>query len=633
MHESANTIDSHREDFAEPSVLDRAISLESLSWLTLGWVAVASFAFMLRVANYSAWPLSASEGRLASDALSILQGGSIPASASASPLPTALTALSLFLFGASDGIVRLVPLLAGLGTLALVAWLRPFTGRGATLATALIFAISPTLVMASRQATDGGLLVFSSLLVFVVGLRWMRDRSTSLAVLFGIAAAMTVMSDPIGWIALPMIAIVILLISDERSTPVRDLPFAALGAGVTILVVSTNIFVHPAGFSNFFRESVRALWDQHLTNAGSNWHLVTFQLLIDEPLSILLAVAAVVFIWRWRRQREDVPVFAYGLILWTLLGLLFGSLLGDKGPTLYTLAALPIAVLAGLGLDMAVSRVTWPDVRTARGGLFLVLIPVTFFAGVSTYGLLASDVGSDTVSWIVTFLLVAIVVFAPLLALTIWLRNSVYGWGSVLLIFVAVLVAGIGIRSSVLLGDTVNGRAGEPLLIGVTQPAVGINVNQIRAVSRDMTTFEQDMLDPTGGHGLTIAVDSSVQQPFAWYFRDFSNVQIDDPNDQIASDQEPQVLIARSDHGSMLESNTNRLQRTLPLESTAALSLTNPSFSDLIGDLFHPGRWQRYPEFLINRQVDVPTDPFHFIVSYRQDVVTQMYGGTPPSNP
>ncbi len=633
VHESANVIDGHRDEFAEPSLLDRSISLESLSWMSLGWVAVASVAFLLRIANYSAWPLSASEGRLATDALSIVQGASIPATASTSPLPSALTALSLFLFGASDGIVRLVPLIVGLGTLALVGWLRPFVGRGATLTTAIVIAISPTLVMASRQATDGGLLVFSMLLTFVVGLRWLRDRSAGLAVLFGIAAAMTVMSDPIGWIALPIVAIVVLLISDERSTPVGELPFVALGAGVTILVVSTNLFVHPSGFSDFFRESVRALWNQHLTNAGANWHLAVFQLFIDEPLSILLAVTAVVLIWRWRGQREETPVFAYGLILWTLLGLVFGSLLGDKGPVVYTLAALPLALLAGLGLDMAVSHVSWPDVISPRGALFVVLVPVTFFAAVSTYGLLSSDVGADAFSWIVTFILVAIVVFAPLLALSIWLRNAIDGWAEVLLIFVAVLLAGIGVRGSVLLSDTVNSRAGEPLLIGVSQPAAGLTVNQIRAVSRDMTTFEQDVRDPTGGHGLTIVIDSSIQEPFAWYFRDFPNVQIQDPSTQIASTQEPQILIARSDHGSMLESNSNRVQRTLPLESTAALSLTNPSFSHLIGDLFHPGRWQRYPEFLINRQVDLPTDPTHFIVSYRQDVVSQMYGTAPPSNP
>ncbi len=633
MHESANAIDGHRDELGEPSILDRTISLESLSWMSLGWVAVAIVGFLLRVANFSAWPLSASEGRLATDALSIVQGASVPATASTSPLPTALTALSLFLFGASDGIVRVVPLIAGLGTLALIGWLRPFAGRGATLTTALVVAISPTLVMASRHATDGGLLVFSMLLTFVVGLCWHRNRTTGLAVLFGIAAAMTVMSDPIGWIALPIVAAVVLLISDERTTPVRELPFVALGAGVTILVVSTNLFVHPAGFSDFFRESLRTLWNQHLTNAGADWHLAVFQLFIDEPLSILLAVSAVVLIWRWRREREETPVFAYGLILWVLLGLLFGSLLGDKGPALYTLTALPLALLAGLGLDMVISRVVWPDVITPRGAVFVVLIPVTFFAAVSTYGLLASDVGADALSWIVTFLLVAIVVFAPLLALTIWLRHAIDGWAELLLIFAVVLLAGIGIRSSVLLGDTVNSRAGEPLLVGVSQPPVGLTVNQIRAVSRDMTTFEQDVLDPTGGHGLTIVIDSSVQEPFAWYFRDFPNVQIQDPGNQISNTEEPQVLIARSDHGSMLESNTNRLQRTLPLESTAALSLTDPGFSQLIGDLFHPGRWQRYPEFLINRKVDLPTDPTHFIVSYRQDVVTQMYGSVPPSNP
>jgi 4-amino-4-deoxy-L-arabinose transferase-like glycosyltransferase len=633
VHESANTIDGRMDDFAEPSILDRSISLESVTWVTVGWVAVAFVGFMLRVMNFSAWPLSASEARVASNALAIVQGGSIPAAASTAPLPTSLTALALFLFGASDGIVRLVPLLAGLGTIALVAWLRPFASRGTALSAAFLVAISPTLVAASRHADSGGLLVFSSMLAFVGGLRWLRCRTSGYAVLFGIAAAMTVMSAPIGWIALPIVAIVTLLISDERNAPVRDLPLMLLGFAVTIIIVTTTIFIHPAGFSDFFRQSFRALWDQNLSTAGAESHLAVFQLVIDETLSVLLAIVAIVILARTRPRNQEWQVFAAGLTLWAALALFFASLLGGKDTTLFTLSALPLALLGGVGLDLLLTRVHWPDYVTPRGALFLVLIPITFFAGVSTYGLLASDVGSDAFAWLFTFILVAVIVFAPLLALTLWLRRSLLGWKAVLLLFVVVLLVAIGVRSSVLLGDTVNDRPGEPLTIGYSEPAVGTTVDQIRAVSRDMTTFEQDVRDPAGGHGLTIVIDSSIDEPFRWYFRDFPNVLIFDPNQQIPAAQEPQVLIARSDHASMLESTTNSLRRTLPLERTAPIALTHPSLSSLLRDALHPGRWQRLPEFLNDRQVLLPTDPTHFMVSFRQDVVKQMYGSTPPSSP
>lgn len=633
MHESAETIEGGTREAPQTSVLDRSISLESLSWMSIGWAAAVFVGFLLRVSNYSAWPLSLAEGRLASNALAVSQGGNLPASASTTPLPTSLTALALFLFGSSDGIVRIVPLLAGLGTLVLIAWLRPFTGRGAALATAAMVAISPTLVAASRHATEGGLLVLSSLLLFASGLRWLRHGSTGCAVLFGVAAAMTVMSTPVGWLALPIIAIVVLLISDERNTQVRDLSLMLLAAAVTILVVTTDLFVRPVGFSDFFRESFRALWDQYLGNAGANWSLAVIQVLIDEPLSLLLAIAAVVIVFRQYSRGDETRVFAAGLLLWSLLSILFAALLGDKGPTLYTLTALPLALLAGVGLDLVVARVHWPDYVTPRGALYLILIPVTFFAGISTYGLLVGDVGANAYAWLFTFLLVAIIVFAPLLALTIWLRRSLIGWGAILLLFVALLLAGIGIRSSVLLGDTINSRPGEPLTIGNSAPAVLTTINQIRAVSRDMTTFEQDVRDPTGGHGLTIAIDSSVAEPFQWYFRDFPNVQVLNPDQKIPASQEPQVLIARSDHASMLTSNTNRLSRTLPLETTAPSALNDVQIGRLLGDLLHPGRWQQYPEFLINREVAVPSDPTHFMVSFRQDVVKQMYGSNPPSNP
>ncbi len=634
VHQGAETIDGHLVEVEQPSLLDRSISLESLSWISVGWVVVALAAFLLRVANYTSWPLSASEGRLASDALSLVQGGSVAPSAWSAPLPTTLTALALFLFGNSDGVVRLVPLLAGLGTIALVAWLRPFAGRGFILATAAIIAVSPTLVAASRSANAGALLVFSSLLAFAAGLRWLQQHSTGFAVLFGVAAAMTVMSAPIGWIALPITVVVVALISDERNAPARDIPLMLLGAAVTILVVSTGLFIHPAGFSDFFRESFRALWNQHLTNAGDAWHLAIFQVLIDETLALLLGIAAIVYLFRHDGRVGSSRIFVTGLVLWTALGLLFASLLGGKETTLYTLVALPLALLAGAGLEDLVTRVPWPQYVTPRGALFLVLVPVTFFAGVSTYGLLSSDIGSDTLNWLVTFVLVAIIIFAPLLALTIWLRRSLNGWGAVLTLFVVLLLSGLAIRGSALLGDTINVGPGEPLTIGYSEPAVGLTVSQIRAVSRDMTTFEQDVRDPTGGHGLTIYIDSSIAEPFQWYFRDFPNVRIVDPAQQIPAAQEPQVLIARSDHAGMLASSANRLQRTLPLATTTPVALSNPNFGDLIGSLIHPGRWQRYPEFLVNRQVAQPSDPTHFVLSLRQDVVKQMYGNNPPaSNP
>jgi hypothetical protein len=39
------------------SVLDRPVSLASLSWFSAGWVAIAIVAFLMRVTNFSALPL------------------------------------------------------------------------------------------------------------------------------------------------------------------------------------------------------------------------------------------------------------------------------------------------------------------------------------------------------------------------------------------------------------------------------------------------------------------------------------------------------------------------------------------------------------------------------------------------
>ncbi|HEX3721954.1 MAG TPA: glycosyltransferase family 39 protein, partial [Nitrolancea sp.] len=502
MHQSAETFDGHLGEVDIPSLLDRPLSLASLSWLSVGWVAVAFVAFLIRVVNYSSLPLSFNEARIASEALNVVQGGTITATASSAPLPTALTALALFLFGTSDGIVRLIPLIAGLGTLGLIWWLRRWIGQGPALTAAALVAISPTFVQSSRNASDGGLLVFGSLLTLIAGLAWFERRSSGYALLCGVGAAMMVMADPIGWVALPIVAAVIAFLAEELDVSLRDVPIMVLGAAVTIVLVSTNLFTHPTGLPNFFRESFRSLWDQHLQNAGSEWHLAFFQLTIDETVALGLAVLAVIFMLRKRSIAPLNQMVVPGLLLWTVLGLLAGSILGGKNVPLYTLTVLPLVLLAGVGLDELIARVYWPDVVTSRGLLFLLAVPITFFAGVSTYGLLSSDVGTDAFAWIFTFVLVAVVIFAPLLALTIWIGRSmsVQAWALIGL-FVVILLAGTGVRASVLLQSQLMDRPGEPLTVGDSAPAVGLTVKQIAALSRDMTTFAQDARDPTGGHG------------------------------------------------------------------------------------------------------------------------------------
>jgi 4-amino-4-deoxy-L-arabinose transferase-like glycosyltransferase len=614
------------------SVLDRPVSLASLSWFSAGWVAIAVVAFLMRVTNFSALPLSFREASLASNALSIVQGGTIPASAGQAPLPTALTALALFLFGSSDGIVRIVPLLAGLGSIALIWWLSGWIGRGPALATAALVAISPTFVQASRNASAGGLLIFSSLLTLAAGLTWLERDSRGAAAVFGIGAALIVMSDPIGWIALPIVVIALLILSGKRTAPSRSLVPFALGALVTVVIVSTSLFVHPAGFSDFFRQSLRTLWDQHLSNAGEEWYLAFFQLTIDETLALGLAILAVIFAWRARADDRPRDLLVPGLLAWTVLGLICSSILGGKNVPLYTLTVLPLTLLAGVGLDMLLQHIRWSDVITPRGLLFIIAVPITFFAALSTYGLLSSDIGTDAAAWIFTFILVAIVIFAPLLALSIWIGRSmpVQAWALVAL-FVALLLAGTGLRAATLLQSQTISRPGEPLTAGESTPAVGTTVQQIRAVSRDMTTFSQDARDPTGGHGLSVAVDSTIAQPFAWYFRDFPVLQIVKPNEQYPASNEPQVVIMRPDHPTILASTDGRLQRTMTLSTVRAGTLSNPDWGSLLSSLIHPDRWERFPHFLVDRSVTRPSAPTNFVLSLRQDVVTQLYGTTPPA--
>jgi hypothetical protein len=51
----------------------------------------------------------------------------------------------------------------------------------------------------------------------------------------------------------------------------------------------------------------------------------------------------------------------------------------------------------------------------------------------------------------------------------------------------------------------------------------------------------------------------------------------------------------------------------------------------LLSSVIHPDRWERFPHFLVDRSVTRPSAPTNFVLSLRQDVVTQLYGTTPPA--
>src|SRR5690606_37359540 len=146
---------------------------------------------------------------------------------------------------------------------------------------------------------------------------------------------------------------------------------------------------------------------------------------------------------------------------------------------LYALAVLPLVLLAGVGLGSLVERIIWDEVWRGWGIALLVAIFLTFAALLSLFNTLAAR-PSDRLAWMATVAILVLLVVTPLVLATVWIARrllqpalSFVGLAAVL------LLTGLTLHTSLLLGATNIDRPGEPLQIGRTTPDVTVWTTRI----------------------------------------------------------------------------------------------------------------------------------------------------------
>src|SRR5687767_4628319 len=112
-------------DEAPPSILDRTIDLTRVRWVAIGAIVVVVIGVALRFAQLDVFALSPVEGRRAFQAYSFFRGSTSGPSLElpdTSPAFLLFQSLSLFLFGATDVVARVIPAILGSG-IVILAWM------------------------------------------------------------------------------------------------------------------------------------------------------------------------------------------------------------------------------------------------------------------------------------------------------------------------------------------------------------------------------------------------------------------------------------------------------------------------------------------------------------------------------
>jgi DNA-binding beta-propeller fold protein YncE len=595
------TLENHEAwetpDDASPPILDRTLDIPLAAGRWIAAVVAITAALLLRFLGLDRFPFSAAEAELALTAHQLVRGELVSNDLAGAPFTVEWTALFLFGGGTADSIARIA--MAAAGVLAILALLSlgRWVGPRVAVAAAMLAAMSPTLVAASRRIDGGILLVALSLAVVATGLRAGLDRGLRWPILCGVASGALLLAGPLGIPAAALAWLAVFVLSRRAHVPTGTELLAGVAAlGITLVTVATALLSRPRSLPASIAELLEQLWDLHLAEIGSGWYMPAFNAILNEPILIALAVVALA-----SPSRRGL---ARSLALWLMASAVVMSLLGNTGTAGYALVTLPLALLAGAGAVDIVERLSWESFRRGPALLYVGAVLLMAAAVVSLIGLVSGGATDDRAEWLLRFALVVLVAVLPLsLALTA-IGARVRGDRLMLVLVAGLVVLGaITVRSSVLAASERPVEPGDPLAAGASGGELKIVVDRLQRISRDLTMSQRDSRDPTGGHGLRIALDADIEQPFRWYFRDYPNLVVFDPDTEPAPAAAEVVFLDEARDARAVAPGFNGATYLYALTTPDAYAA--PNWSDLASGLFRPSGWRSFIDFLLNRQLAV----------------------------
>ena len=664
----------------KPGPLDRTVNLAGISLYSVGWLAVAIVAVVLRLIHLNRFTLTPSEAMVAFDGWNLFSGTpldpgqSLP---STQPLLVVLESLAFFLFGATDVSARIIPALAGIAIFPLIALLRPVVGRAGTLGMAFFLAISPTLVYTSRLV-DGNILIALSAVVIVValsraGLAARTDRPIGRwAVTVGGGLALLLASGPASisvLIALAVGVVVSVVLDPDRAAPNRDREAAPrttapTGNAVTLgvqAIVSTPpdltrlIVALVIGlvtiFTRLFSDlgAIAGLGDLfvdwgRLIGSGAPAIPTQYYLLVVLLYELLAVVFAVVAIAMTRVPdtspadsgvRPAVALHWPLFLGWFVATLVLFAFSSGRNASDAIQVVLPLLLMAGIGLGRLVESIDWRAFSRGNGFL-LVVATLGIVAGLVAVAVLTSNgeqSQGSTASAFLQVLVVLIVVVGGMIYLSIvvagGLRRNRFPvqFGRMILLAVLVLLGAITFRSTTEL-NSYNIASGDELLAQQTPTqAVPALINRLSVLSRDVSVARSNIQDPLGQHSLRLLIDPSVEWPFRWYFREYTDLTIGVPGEATSVDAE--VVIGPE--GSAVDS-AGYTPQTYTFLNRVPAAYSQPDFGDILTDIVVPSHWDTGTQFLFFRQLQEPALPTSLVVGYDSELSTRLFQTSEPTN-
>lgn len=459
-------------------------------------------AALLRLWGLGEHPLEAGEAGRAYSAWMLAQGQA-PATWD-DPLVISGTALAFFLFGANDFTARLVPALAGLGLIPLCWWLRGCLGRGAALAVATVFCLSPSLCFFSRHLSGETTAAFLGL-VAAVGLARLSERPQQARWLLAVVLGLLLASGSTAFsIALALALFGALaggLATRGRWNWESLRPWAAAGALTLVVfaVASTAGFSHPQGLGI----AGLGTWLEQFNSRPSDlpWFYPAWLLVGYEPLILICGLAGAI-VWLRRLRLGPGPGLRAFFALWSGVGVIVCLLAPNRSAEMVLLLVVPLSTMAGDWVAGLLRGASWSAV-VGSWELWGLAWLVVVFVGLVLSWLTMPGTNAPTYYWALPALGgLGLVLLA---ALALW-----RGQGAALALAVVLpLLLGLGLHNVILLNHVPSPAEGFVPTSASSKAAT--LAARLKGLYSDRGRLEAVMLEP-------------LEQPLAWYLRDMAGV-------------------------------------------------------------------------------------------------------------
>ena len=503
-----------------------AISIETLVYLVTLLVAL-----LLRGIDLGNPPLASNEAAQAIAALRMTTKGIPSAGLVESPLLFGAMTLGFALAGPTDAVARALPMITGVLLVLIPLMFRHRLGRGPALIAAILIAVSPIAVAASRQVDSTGTALLALLLCVIALDRHIIDRTPLSLTVGGAALGIALVSDVT--ILLPLISLFaglgFAILTDEEQAIDREqvgkfISNEILSRGfllpliAAVLLFSTLFFLSPQGMAAIGDQLTRFATGFVRRDPSSPWVGIV---LVGYAGGVLLFGV----IGGWLASQSSDPWWR-AIAGWGTAATILVLAYPDAHPLFTLWAVVPLSLLAGAAVTRLFETTYSLHMEWASWSLATLAVTLSgailsyvsrFLTRPSWYPLALGTAPEETINisvdLIIAFLLFGILVVLWLTVASFWGQRSAY--------------RGLGIGFVALMLMSALGRSGTLAFAGSSNPYQMLRSAPAQPGLILFAETAQSVSTIAVGEPQSASITAQVAPDgiIAWALRDYSNTE------------------------------------------------------------------------------------------------------------